>query len=111
MATQSVARIVSYKYVRPFTATYQVVKGKRVASMVSDWCHAINPAYMGWVFDLRNLEPGVQTIDFRLTSENGVWQGRIPRSDMPAKFVSFACTKTGLLKTTGKYADFFQKVA
>jgi len=111
MGMQTVARIVSYKYTRPFTATYQVVKGKRVASMVSDWCHEINPHYTGWVFDLRNLDAGVRTIDFRLTSENGVWQGCIPRGVMPAKFVSFACTKTGLLKTTGKYADYFQKVA
>jgi len=110
MGMQTVARIISYKYNRPFTATYQVVKGKRIASMVSDWCHEINPRYVGWVFDLRNLAPGIHTVDFRLTSQNGVWQGRIPRADMPAKFVSFACTKTGLLKTTGKYADYFQKV-
>jgi hypothetical protein len=110
MGTQTVARIVSYKYVRPFSASYQVVKGKRVASMVSDWSHEISPGYEGWVFDLRDLDKGVRTIDFRLTNENGVWQGRIPRADMPAKFVSFACNKAGLLKATGKYAGYFRKV-
>ena len=110
MGTQTVARIVSYKYNRPFSASYQVVKGKRIASMVSDWSHEISPGYEGWVFDLRDLDKGVRTIDFRLTNETGVWQGRIPRADMPAKFVCFACNKAGLLKTTGKYADYFRKV-
>jgi len=110
MGMQTVARIVSYKYNRPFTATCQVVKGKRIASMVSDWCHEINPRYTGWVFDLRGLPAGVQAVDFRLTNEEGVWQGRIPRADMPAKFVSFAVNKRGMLNTTGKYADYFQKV-
>jgi hypothetical protein len=111
MGMQTVARIVSYKYNRPYTATYQVVKGKRIASMVSDWSHDISPRCTGWVFDLRNLDKGVRTIDFRLTNEKGVWQGRIPRADMPAKFVSFSINERGMLKATGKYADYFQKVA
>jgi len=110
MGTQTVARIVSYKYNRPFSASYQVVKGKRIASMVSDWSHEISPGYEGWVFDLRDLDKGVRTIDFRLTNENGVWQGRIPRADMPAKFVSFSINERGMLKATGKYADYFRKV-
>jgi hypothetical protein len=111
MGKQSVARIVSYKYNRPFAATYQVVRGTQVASMVSNWSHEIRPGYVGWVFDLRSLDKSVRTVDFRLTSEEGVWQGSIPRADMPAKFVSFSCSKAGTLKTTGKYADYFQKVA
>jgi hypothetical protein len=30
---------------------------------------------------------------------------------MPAKFVSFSINDRGMLKATGKYADYFQKVA
>jgi hypothetical protein len=111
MGTQTVARIVSYKYNRPFSASYQVVKGTRIASMVSNWSYEISPGYTGWVFDLRDLDADVRTIDFRLTNENGVWQGRIPRADMPAKFVSFSINKRGMLKTTGRYAGYFRKVA
>jgi len=111
MSKYAIIQMAAYKYNRPFTATYQVVKGKRIASMVSDWSHDICPRCTGWVFDLRNLDEGVRTIDFRLTNENGVWQGRIPRADMPAKFVSFSINKRGMLKATGKYADYFQKVA
>jgi hypothetical protein len=110
MGTQTVARIVSYKYVRPFTATYQVVNGKHIANMVSDWCYQINPNYAGRAFDLRSLAKGVKVVDFRLTNEQGVWHGRIPRSKMPAKFVTFNINAQGLLKTTGKYASHFQKV-
>jgi hypothetical protein len=111
MSKHTIIQMAAYKYNRPFTASYQVVKGNRIASMVSNWSYEISPGYTGWIFDLRDLDADVRTIDFRLTNETGVWQGRIPRADMPAKFVSFSINKRGMLKTTGKYADYFRKVA
>jgi len=105
-----IVEIVSYPHNRPYHASYQTVRGRKVANMVSNWPHQINRLYHGWVFELRQLAP-VVAIDFRLTSDLGVWEGRIPRKDMPSAYVSFASTAHGELKATGKYARFFSKVA
>lgn len=105
-----IVQLTSYSSNRPYQASYQVVRGRKVANMVSNWPHQITSLYHGWVFELRQLAP-VDAIDFRLTSDVGVWEGRIPRKDMPSAYVSFASTFQGELKMTGKYAGYFRKVA
>ena len=105
-----IAQMASYSRVRPYHATYQVVRGIKTASMASNWCRHINQNYHGWEFDLRELQ-AVDMVDFRLTSDVGEWQGRLPRNRMPAMFISFGATPQGDLKLTGRYARYFQKVA
>jgi hypothetical protein len=103
-------RLTSYVYTIPYQATYQVVKGRKVAHMVSNWPFWINTNYHAWKFDLSQLD-AASMVDFRLTSEAGEWHGRIPRRDLPAKFVSFNCTGEGFLKMRGRYFSYFRKVA
>lgn len=110
MNKHTIIQVAAYNYGRPYQATYQVVRGIKTASMVGNWCRHINNNYYGWEFDLRNLKPA-DMVDFRLTSEEGVWQGRIPRSKMPAMFISFGATPAGEMKPTGRYAKYFRKVA
>lgn len=106
-----IVQLTSYPYNRPYQATYQVVRGRKVANMVSNWTYHVSKGYHAWVFDLRQLQKGTVAVDFRITSESGMWQGSIPRSRLPAGTVSFGCTEDGNLKMRGKYARFFQKVA
>ena len=106
-----IVQLTSYPYNRPYQATYQVVQGRKVANMVSNWTYHVSRGFHAWVFDLRQLQKGTVTVDFRVTSEQGVWRGSIPRSRLPAGTVSFGCTEDGNLKMRGKYARFFSKVA
>ncbi len=109
MNKRAIIQAAAYNYGRPYQASYQVVRGIKMASMTHNWCRHINSNYHGWEFDLRNLKPA-DVVDFRLTSEEGVWEGRIPRHRMPAMFISFGATEAGYLKPTGRYAKFFRKV-
>ena len=106
-----IVQLTSYSPNRPYQASYQVVRGRKVANMVSNWTYHVSRGFHAWVFDLRQLQKGTAIVDFRITSEQGVWRGSIPRSRLPAGTVSFGCTEDGNLKMRGKYARFFSKVA
>ena len=106
-----IVQLTSYPLNRPYQASYQVVRGRKVANMVSNWHIHINKGCHAWAFDLRQLQKGTAVVDFRLTSDRGVWQGSIPRSRLPSVTVTFGCTEDGTLKMRGKYAGFFRKVA
>jgi hypothetical protein len=109
MKKHMIVQLTSYDYTRPYQASYQVVRGRKIANMVSNWPAWINTNFHAWKLDLRQLQE-VDAVDFRLTSEAGVWQGRIPRRLLPASFVSFNCNAEGVLKPRGKYFSYFKKV-